>query len=73
METADQRRWVIRRVDEDAVAMEQPDGTEIRLHRSLLPEDIEPGDRLRVVARLDRRTAEPAPIRLCGLPGVRRG
>lgn len=73
METADQRQWVIRRVDEDAVAMEQPDGTEIRLHRSLLPEDIEPGDRLRVVARIDRRTAEPAPIRLCGLPGVRRG
>lgn len=71
METVDQREWIIRWIEEDVVAMEQPDGNEARLHRSLLPEDIEPGDRFRVVAQVDRRTPMRAPIRLCGLAGVR--
>lgn len=73
MKTVDQPEWIVRWIEENVVAMEQPDGNETRLHRGLLPEDVEPGDRFRVVAQVDRRTPERAPVRVCGLPGVRRG
>lgn len=56
METVARKEWVIRELEGDDAVMEQlPDGALARFRRSLLPEDVEPGDRFRVVAQVDRR------------------
>lgn len=58
METVDQKEWVIRELDGDAAVIEEvPGGGTCRLERSLLPDDIAPGDRFRVVAQVERRPA----------------
>lgn len=59
-ETVAEREWVIRSIEADAVVMERlPDGGRERFHRSLLPVEVAPGDRFRVVAQLDRRVSGP--------------
>lgn len=56
METVARREWVIRELDEDGVVLEKlPGGGLTLFRRDVLPEDVEPGDRFRVVAQVDRQ------------------
>lgn len=64
METVALRSWIIRQVTEEAVAMEEvvngePTGEVGEFGRQLLPDDLRPGDRFRVVAQLERVNSEP--------------
>ena len=63
METVARREWVIRELDGDDAVMEQlPEGDRVRFRADLLPDDVGPGDRFRIVAQVDRReTADEAP------------
>lgn len=63
METIAVKSWVIRDVTDEAVTMEeqvdgQPTGEVGEFPRRLLPGDVRPGDRFRVVAQLKRAQPE---------------
>lgn len=63
MDTVALKSWVIREVGHDVVTMEEqvdgePNGLRATFDRGLLPDDVRPGDRLQVVAQIDRKSEE---------------
>ena len=56
MDIVARKEWIVVERREDHVLLEEEGGgARHRLEPGLLPEDVSPGDRFRVVAQLDRR------------------
>lgn len=56
MDVVARKEWIVVERREDHVLLEEEGGgARHRLAPGLLPEDVSPGDRFRVVAQLDRR------------------
>jgi hypothetical protein len=68
MDIVARKEWIVVERREDHVLLEEEGGgARHRLAPDLLPEDVSPGDRFRVVAQLDRRAdADLAPPALDG-------
>lgn len=63
MDTVALQCWIIRDLQEDVAVMEEmvdgePSGLRADFDRSLLPDDVGPGDVFRVLAQINRKSEE---------------